>query len=232
MALIRTTESALPPPVVPLTEDWREIQVASIGDYDTLASRAWSEIRGIEIFPGCRLDAAVLEPPATWVPRGTLERAASCGVTPAKAGIPEDARAAELRDESVRRALLALWLPQAPSGTVRQPKVSTWLRRAGELLRIARWQFDNYPSEDGSVFSRITMQDLLVSFFPTLDVNEDTREGYARVLNILVDAGERGRISDWPRLFGRTRNIPGEQPLEAPRRDLPAIVPAWTARCT
>ena len=198
---------------------------ASIGDYDTLASRAWSEVRRIEIFPACRLDAPLINPPATWVPRGSLERAVTYGITPAKAGIPKNAGAAEVRDKSVRRALLALWLPQAPVGTVRQPKVSTWIRRAGELLRIARWQFETSPSEDGSVFARITMQDLLVGFFPTLEANEDTRESYARVLNILVDAGERGRISDWPQLFGRNATFPACSRWRRPEGTFPKSRP-------
>lgn len=79
------------------------------------------------------------------------------------------------------------------------------------------------------MFLNISVQDLLTGFFPTLKANEDTRKGYARVLNILVDAGERGRISDWPRLYGQPRSTSGVQTLEAPRKHLPKIEPAAKA---
>jgi hypothetical protein len=168
MAPIQATERIVREPVAASDKEWRAVQAAALGDYDTLASRPWSELRSVELFPGCRLDAPFLLAPAAWVPHGTLRRDGIRGLDPSKAGVPEDEEVAAKRDEAVRRALLALWLPQAPNGTILEPKLSTWIRSSGCLMRLARWQFDHCTSSDGSVFGGITLRAPPDEFLPYL----------------------------------------------------------------
>ena len=93
------------------------------GNFDDLATLPWSRLRCTEIFPGCRLDADVLEAPESWMPAGNSRRLSSRSIVPSRAGIPDDPTLAAKRDECVRRALYALWLPYvSQSGSIRSPE--------------------------------------------------------------------------------------------------------------
>lgn len=182
-------------------DEWRDAMPAALGNFSELAARPWSEVRSIEIFPGVRLGDDVLVLPYGWMPQGPTQRASNRTVDPAKAGVPTDPKVAAVRDESIRRALLALWLPHATLTGVRQSKPNTWLSGARVLFDIARWQMEHRPSADGSVFSHLTLSDVLTALLPDIGVRERQRAGIRALLRSLIDAGQRGLLSDWPKIY-------------------------------
>jgi hypothetical protein len=117
MPPIQTTEARVLREVLPDRLEWRDALMAQLGNYDELAVRPWDELRRVEFLPGCRLDAPVLTIPAEWMAAGTLRRDSARQIIPAKAGVPSDPVQAAVRDESIRRALLALFLPRISSNT-------------------------------------------------------------------------------------------------------------------
>jgi integrase len=212
---------------VPTLTDWREREEGVAEDFGDLANFPWSKLRCTQIFPGCRLDAEVLEAPEVWMPAGTSRQLSSRSVVPARAGIPFDPRLAAKRDECVRRALYALWLPYvSQSGSIRVPKPNTWWKRAYAFLRLAEWQFHNHPSSDGSVFGQLDLAEVLNGFYPS---NRGIERECKMALAILVDAGERKVIRDYPMFFRRTQNAgegaPGE-PIREGAEVLTAAAPA------
>lgn len=217
MSFIRAIEKSGPKPVPPI-KDWRDGLVSVIGNYGDLAARPWAELRGIEIFPGCRLDADVLEMPAAWMAPGELSKPSKRRVVPADAGVPVDSLQASVRDESIRRALLALTLPRLMGNGIREPGPSTWRGAAGLLLRMAAWQMKECPSQDGTVFSQFTVANVLTKLLPAMEASDKTAARCRTLLNVLIDAGERKVISDWPRFFRHGKD--GESPtaLERSRR--------------
>lgn len=228
MAPIQNTDARRIDASFPALDDWRDIQAPSIGDYALLAERPWSEIKAIEIFPGVRLDADLLEIPAGWMPAGTLRRPGSRCITPRKAGVPSDPHLAAVRDESVRRALHALWLPRIMGNGVRESKPATWKARAGTLLRMAAWQLDKCPSQDGTVFSQFTVQNLLTGLYPDVEATPRMKADFETVLNSLIDAGLRGVISDWPKRFQHDGASENPTALERARKGSPVRVRALT----
>jgi hypothetical protein len=70
----------------------------------------------------------------------TASRLSKRTVRPSNAGVPADPEAAKRRDEAIRRALLALWLPRLTDTGVRQYKPTSWIDNANLLLRLAEWQ--------------------------------------------------------------------------------------------
>ncbi len=188
-------------------KEWRDGQLVGVGNYSNLAIRPWAEVRAIEIFPGSRLDAPVLEVPAAWMPAGTLRRPGARIINPARAGVPDDPVIAAKRDEAIRRALHALWLPRAIANRIRESKPATWKAHAQSLLRLALWQFENLPSSDGSVFTNLTSSEVMTCFYPAVKATHNMQVGYEVVLASLIDAGERGVISDWPKNFTQQKNL-------------------------
>jgi hypothetical protein len=224
MPAIRTTEARVLAEVLPDREAWRDALMAQLGNYDELAARPWDELRRIEFLPGCRLDAPVLTIPAEWMAAGTLRRDSSRQIVPAKAGVPADPDQAAVRDESIRRGLLALFLPRIMGNGVRESGYSTWKARAGTLLRMAAWQLENCPSADGNVFSQFTVVNVLTGLYPAMEATPRMKADCQIVLDSLIDAGERGLVSDWPQFFRHRKDGAGTHALERSRRgeELPA----------
>jgi integrase len=189
-------------------DEWRDGMAVAIGNYSTLAARPWEEIRGIEIFPGSRLGDPLLVIPRDWMPRGTAQRESARTLDPSKAGAPDDPKQAAVRDESIRRALLALWLPHATLTGVRQSKPNTWLRKAWVLFDLAKWQLEHRPSPDGSVFSHLTLGDLLTGLLPAIRAGDRKRADIQMLLRSLIDAGQRGLLSDWPKIYAEGSPTP------------------------
>lgn len=189
MPPIRITNSRAVSATLPDRDEWRDLLMASLGNYDELAARPWDEIRRIEFLPGCRLDAAVLIIPEEWMAAGTLRRQGTCRIVPARAGVPVDPVHAAVRDESIRRALLALFLPRLMGNGLRETGYSTWKARAGTLLRMAAWQFKHCPLDDGTVFSRFTIANVLTGLYPAMEATPGMKADCQVVLNSLIDAG-------------------------------------------
>ncbi|MBX9827482.1 MAG: integrase [Xanthobacteraceae bacterium] len=201
---------------------WRDGLSVELGNFSDLAARSWAEVRLIEIFPGVRLGDAVLILPFDWMPRGPSQRASARTVDPAKAGIPEDPKIAAARDESIRRALLALWLPHATLTGIRQSKPNTWLLNARVLFDVARWQLKHRPSADGSVFSHLTLSDVLTGLLPGIGGSERRRADVRTLLRSLIDAGQRGLLTDWPKIYADDPVVGSER--ETSHKNAPPIV--------
>ena len=225
MTLIRAIESQT-------QRAWQKTTFSSLGNFSDLAHKSWNELRSFQIFPGCRLDAPVLVLPKEWLPPGSTQRESFRTLQPEQAGTPEDPRAAASRDEAIRRALLALWLPSMTETGVRSPKPTTWVASANLLLRLARWQFDNVPSADGSVFGELTVSVVLTRLFPAMGRSKRAREDILRVIYKLIDAGERRVISDWPKLYEKPTEPTGELTLEDVTRGAPELQRAESRRRT
>jgi integrase len=223
MAPIRATEAIRAAPFLPKMEDWCEEQDAILGDYGDLAQVPWSVLRAFEIFPGSRLDAELLEIPELWMPAATSRLLGSRSAVPDRAGVPTDPHRAATRDESVRRSLLALWLWRNTARGVIRNKPGSWRTSANAFLRLAKWQFVNRPSDDGSIFGMLTLADLLTGFYPSLRGGKD---GYEATLNALSDAGDRKVISDYPKFFRPERDPNDPVPLEPIRKGAEMLRPA------
>jgi hypothetical protein len=206
MAPIRAIKAEVAPPPLPTWDEWRDTHLVVVENYAELSKAPWSEVRAIELFPGIRLDAEKFVIPEIWMAAGTLRNASNRIFWPAAAGIPADPELAAHRDECVRRALYALYLPgnTAKKG-IKANKPSTFRSRAPAFLRLAAWQFEHRPSRDGSVFGDLTLADIVTGFFPAKAKTEKSRPAYTKMLNALVDAGQRGVISDYPRFFAAGR---------------------------
>jgi integrase len=229
MAPIRAIKAEAASAPLPSWDDWRDMHLVVVENYSELSRAPWAEVRAIELFPGSRLDAEKFVIPEIWMAAGTLRNPSNRIFSPADAGIPADPELAAHRDECVRRALYALYLPGNGRTGIKANKPSTFRSRAGAFLRLAAWQFENRPSRDGSVFGDLTLADIVTGFYPAKAKTEKSRPAYTAMLNALVDAGERGVISDYPRFFAAGRGPAEEAGLEPVRRDATVLEPAAAA---
>lgn len=182
-------------------EAWRVDLAVGIGDYDTLAARPWSEISGIEIFPNSRLSDPVIIVPEAWMPGGALRRPASrsLDLRDLLGSTGDLSGPARVRDESVRRALLALWLPRRTDTGIRQYAPSSWLSRARLFMQAVGWQVIRRPSTDGRVWAHLSRSDLR-ALLDDVGTTDRGRVDALAMLRGLADAGKRGILSDYPRL--------------------------------
>lgn len=191
--------------------EWRNKTLPTLGNYSELAVKPWDELRRYEIFDGCLLGDEELVVPEHWMPPTAVSRLSKRTVRPSNAGVPADPETAKQREEAIRRALLALWLPRMTNTGVRQYKPTPWIGNANLLLRLAEWQFDNLPTEDGSVFGGFTITNILQEVLPALAPKKRARDNLRALFRTLVDAGMRGRISDWPRLYAEGESTNGNE---------------------
>uniref|UniRef100_Q07NR7 Phage integrase family protein n=1 Tax=Rhodopseudomonas palustris (strain BisA53) TaxID=316055 RepID=Q07NR7_RHOP5 len=208
---------------------WRNTTFSGMGNFSELAGKNWNELCSFEIFPGCHLNAPVLVLPEEWLPAGSTRRVSYRSLHPKNAGIPEDGDAAARRDEAIRRALLALWLPSMTQTGVRSLKPTTWIHFSKLLLKIARWQFDNLPSADGSVFGDLTVSVVLTRLFLDMGRTERARQNILWVIYKLIDAGKRGVISDWPVLYEKAAEAANFPLVEDVKRGAPEVQRAGPA---
>jgi integrase len=191
---------------------WRQHTFSMLGNYSDLASKPWTELRNFEIFPRYALDSPTLVIPEQWMPAGSTQRLSFRSIDPADGGLPQEAELSRRRDEAIRRALLALWLPRSTQTGVRQLKPISWIRHSNLLLGLAAWQLERLPTEDGSVFGGLTIANVLTGVFPHIAPTERGRADLRSLISVLVDAGRRGVISDWPRLYGKQED-PADHPI-------------------
>jgi integrase len=198
---------------------WRDGISAGLGNFSDLGTRPWCEVRQIEIFPGSRLGDAVIAVPKNWLPAGATRRESFriIDLTPNVTVHNDKPEILERRDESIRRAMLALLLPRQTQTGIRSYKPTSWIHAVRQLLRIADWQSKHRPSLDGSVFSHLSTADLL-ALYAALDRNGASR--LRRLIRWLIDSGTRGVLIDYPLIFaGRRTN---EQALERSHKGEPA----------
>jgi integrase len=207
---------------LPKMDVWRDGQASLAENYGDLGRMPWEKLRATEIFPGCRLDAEVLVVPEEWMPPGSRNPSRRKAV-PARAGVPTETALAAKRDECVRRALYALWLPHNANSVIVESKPNTWSLRANAFLRLAEWQLANRPSLDGSVFANLLLSDVVTGFYR---VAPGVESECKMALRILADAGDRKVILDYPAFFKRGQEANAAAPLEPVRRGAAALRPA------
>jgi integrase len=217
-------------PKTAVFEQWRTDTIEQIGGYGDLADAPWDLVGKIEIFPGCRLDAPELVVPTDWVPPGAARRLSKRTIDPSLAGVDPDPSFAKKRDETVRRALLALWLPRKTKKGVHSYKPRSWLSRAHRFLRMCDWQMTNRPTPDGSVLSHLTLADLLTGM--DAKPTKRKRDEAQAVVHSLLSAAYRGVISDYPRVFDDIRPGSGQGFLEKGRKGdaAPAVIEKQESR--
>lgn len=196
-------------------EAWRTDVAIGLGNFDDLATRPWAELARIEIFPGSMLGDPVIVMPVVWMPAGATRRLSFRTIDPGvvRSWTTDLPGAEGKRDESVRRALLALWLPRRTDTGIREYAPSSWLSRARLLLRAVNWQVAQRPSDDGCVWSHLTVQDLRALII-NASTGERTRTDVYALLRWLADAGARGVLSDYPRLSPLDEVVDGEERTE------------------
>jgi integrase len=215
MTLIQPIESVDPESSA---HAWRQHTFSMLGNYSDLAGKPWSELRHFEILPRCALDSPILVIPEQWMPAGSTRRLSFRSIDPADGGQSQDAELSRRRDEAIRRALLALWLPRCTQTGVRQLKPVSWIKHSNLLLRLAAWQFERLATEDGSVFGGLTIANVLAGVFPDIAPTERGRADLRSLLSVLIDAGRRGVISDWPKLYGKREDTADHPTIERGRR--------------
>ncbi|MCJ2096326.1 integrase [Methylobacterium sp. J-072] len=172
----------------------------SLGNFSELAARPWSEVRRIEIFPGCRVGDPLIVMPEHWMPAGPLRRTSMRTIDPTLDGtLTDDDQLAAVREESVRRSLLALWLPRRTNTGIRSYAPSSWLGSARLLLRCVEWQKKNRPSADGLIWGHLTLVDRLSMRDAVCD-GQRPRTDVVTLFRWLSESGERGVLSDYPSL--------------------------------
>ncbi|TXM95308.1 tyrosine-type recombinase/integrase [Methylobacterium sp. WL116] len=204
MTPIRATELAL---ALTGVGSWREGIAITLGNFSELAARPWSEVSRIEIFPACKVGDPLIVVPEHWMPAGPLRRASMRTIDPTLDGAlsTDDPSVAAVRDESVRRSLLALWLPRRTSTGIRSYAPSSWLNSARLVLSCAEWQKQNKPSTDGLIWAHLTLADRLAMRDAVSD-GERPRTDVATLFRWLFESGERGVLSDYPRLTPTNAN--------------------------
>jgi hypothetical protein len=203
-------------------DGWRNRMSAGLGNLAALGARPWSEVAEIEIFPGVRLGDPVIVLPEDWMPAGGTQRLSFRTIDPSldgslHVGTPEQVAA---RDESVRRAMLMLWLPRLTQTGVRRYKPVPWVHAVQLLLRCVQWQISHRPSQDGSVWSHLVAQDF-DDMQRGVTENDHARQWILRIVGWLADAGMRGVLTDYPHI--RVEDQDAAEPVseKSPRGDAP-----------
>lgn len=209
--------------------DWNASLCLAIGNYADLGARPWNEVRRIEIFPDVPVDAEPITVPEHWLPPGVLRRLSFRSVYLTRAlskRSPRNAGQVAKADETVRRTLLALWLPRQTNTGVRRYKPSSWIGTAGLVVRVANWVLDNRPSIDGSLWSHLLAADWLSIQEALAPGSEYRRQSIRTLVRWLIDYGRRGVLSDYPWEFEQDR----QGPTNAPERTRRGAKPAWSPR--
>lgn len=201
MARTQITEKIPPDDIRTDRHRWRDMTIDGLMQNGDLGSLPWEELRAFEILPGCRMDAPIWRIPVSWMPAGHKRSKGQLSIVPSRAGVDSNTTIAPHRDENVRRSLLALLLPRRYRGGIYAPAYSTWVDQCHRFLRLAAWQLAHLPTNDGSVLRAITSEALTKVMFVQKKYAELTKASYTKVVEILIDSGLRGMISDYPKNY-------------------------------
>ncbi|QEL21906.1 integrase [Bosea sp. F3-2] len=179
-------------------DEWRDDIVSALGDLTNLASTPWDVVKRIECFPGSKLGDDNIVVPEDWLPAGITRRLShrTIKLSPLCA-VGSPAASAAQWDESLRRSILALWLPRLTSNGIRAYKPSSWLSAVRHLVRAAEWQRRERPHPDGLLWSHLDAAD----FQAMQAAVSDGRSGrvlISRIVQWLRAAGVRGLLQDAP----------------------------------
>ena len=173
-------------------EEWNAHLAQKIGNYGSLGSRPWGEVRLIEFLPGVQVGAQIYVVPKKWLASGTHQRESYRCLTVLEG--QNDLLGPY--EESLKRSLFGLFLPRQTGTGVRRFKMSTWLGSARLLRKMAHWSATNAPGMT-TLWNHLTRQDWL-QMYQQLSESHRTRCDIRRIAMYLLDLGTRGVLSDFP----------------------------------
>lgn len=182
-------------------DEWRDGVASSLGSLADLADTPWEVVGRIELFPGQPLSGARIVVPEAWLPAGPSRRLSNrtldlAGLGPSCA----DDEASARWDESLRKSVLAVWLPRRTNTGIRSYKPTSWLTTVRYMIRAAEWQRKNRPDASGSIWSHLTPTDVLAMQAEMFD-GEKGRTEISKVMRWLAAAGQRRVLVDAPGIF-------------------------------
>lgn len=163
----------------------------------------WSDLRRIELFPNSRLGDPQIEIPELWLPRARYRMLSYRRLWPCmRRDLPPDAVTVEdtdpVRDETVRRCMLALRLGKDTLQGTRTSELTSWKDDCDRLLNMVKWSFVHKRAE-GKVFAHLDHDDLR-RMLQEVTTSNEARLRFLRILEYLADAGRRGMLIDFPSL--------------------------------
>lgn len=186
----RSTSAAL--------DTWRQARLTDTGHFPELAKLEWAQLKRIEIFPGCRLDDPVLEVPKDYLPPGAMRRPASRRRDPSLGGkllAKVHETIADQRDENIRRALFALWLPHSGKRGGNGLGPSSWLTHSALLLRAVSYLIADASPDLGNIW--LLFHQDRPSKFKKITRCERTRRDLEVIYQRLDQASRRGILPDF-----------------------------------
>lgn len=182
-------------------DGWRDDVLASLGNLAHLGNAPWEIVKAIECFPGSKLGDDDIIVPEDWLPTGVTRRLSHRTVKLSLLRPSDPVLGPATRwDESLRRSILALWLPRLTNKGVRSYKPTSWLSAVQLLIRAAKWQRNERPHPDGLLWSHLDVADLL-AMQTAISESQKARDRIRRIVQWLSAAGARGMLKDAPRLF-------------------------------
>ena len=208
---------------------WSHRLTLTVGDKRELGIRPWSEVQRIELFPGLPLVSEPLVFPEMWLARGPLRplRHRSISILAAlhTAENPNDDPASFPESESIRRALLALFLLPTQSQT-RLHTPSGWLRTAHLIVRLASWILHHRRSGGTTLWSHLTREDWLAAQAWTARASS---LGHLRELLVrLSESGRDGILADYPKLLEQQNQRRKSLGCDALDDENPTDIRKWT----
>ena len=181
--------------------EWRDATFSHLGNFWELSQKPWSQLKQIEILPGYTLGSKFLVVPEHWLAMNPTRQLNYRTVTPALLGPDLSPATINAHDESLRRALLALWLPGMTGKGVKSWNPGTWVRRSDILISVAQHIIDNLAPPEGRLFGNITLNLLSDLLLPAMGGTDRLANEVELIMRRLIDAGERGVLLDWPERF-------------------------------
>lgn len=184
-------------PDPPKMREWVDAASEGLGDLAKLGRRPWDDIRDFELFPGTPLGGPRIVVPEVFL-YGRSLRTGERTIEPRSTIPPSWPEAVvELREQAVRRCLLALWLPHRHGTYHRAYKATSWLGACRRVLKMARWQAERAEEPTSVIFSGMsaeTTRAMLDGLCGTPRIRVD----FEQTLTILAEAGRRGFLADFP----------------------------------
>ena len=168
---------------------WRDDALFASAGIKGIASIPWEELKKFHLFPGSPLGADEIIVPEHYLAPGARRRKSFRTRRPDLGGhLVQDATctAATMRQEWVRRALLAIWLPHSLTVARQGYSPGTWLAKTKILLRWLAVVVPQMGEEEHDFWP--ILLDHSRSDFSRHTASKATQEDLQRTVQILLDA--------------------------------------------
>ncbi|MGO7586639.1 hypothetical protein ACC689_20765 [Rhizobium ruizarguesonis] len=170
-------------------DKWRDDALFANAGIKGIASIPWEELKKFHLFPGCPLGADEIIVPEHYLAPGARRRKSFRKRQPDLGGrLIQDAThaAATKRQEWVRRALLAIWLPHNLTVAKQGYSPGTWLAKTKVFLRFLGIVVPEMGEEEHDFWP--ILLDHSRSSFSRHTKSKATQEDLQRTVQILLDA--------------------------------------------